>query len=373
MSLLLALVLAQDLDRYVWEAPVVAFAPSKETEPLVEILDREVAKMLAAGHLAPYRLPYTEGRPFYYWLNAGDTLRALSLALPFLSAARQAEVKDYLKAEISKYGLKMLAPDDGSRRESFPLPKGGAREGWSERNDLLRQRSYLYGIACYAQATGDWATAEKLLDEMVRIAASIKDLSYEAISNLIGVVRVAKHAGRQDVVDQLMPRLRELLAQGKDFKGWSFEYNQRYNAAMRLPNTVYISTCGILIDLSPEMGRFLADHAKEQVAAFVDRKEKFVPLWFIARGPGHVGLADPEYLKGRKAEAGQTQDEISSAPPYATGPIFFAKAMVLGEDPAVLRTYLDVPQCRVGDLECLEKLSALLRRHAKVTWEPLRP
>jgi hypothetical protein len=88
------------------------------------LLKREVEKILAAGHLAPWLLPAAKAS-YDSWTypecsNPGSTIRALAPCLPLLDDATAARLGEYLRKEYAQYpplAMAMIPFAEGARRE----------------------------------------------------------------------------------------------------------------------------------------------------------------------------------------------------------------------------------------------------------------
>lgn len=105
------------------------------------------------------------------------------------------------------------------------------------------------------------------------------------------------------------------------------------------------------LNLTPEVGRFLHDHALEDVRSYVRAHELIDPYWFVPRSV-------------------ETRGESCPAPYSQNWDLFQAKALVLREPAEKLQLYLQCP-IALGDLYYLQNLSATIRAAADVQWKPL--
>ena len=103
--------------------------------------------------------------------------------------------------------------------------------------------------------------------------------------------------------------------------------------------------------MTPELGRFLRDFDKARARTFVDRVEEHMPEWYTAMCLANIG-AEHNYLHPDNAYQ-----------------CFLARAWVLGEGPAKLRRYLDVPWMARGDLYYVHKLVETINAYRGVKWE----
>ena len=101
-------------------------------------------------------------------------------------------------------------------------------------------------------------------------------------------------------------------------------------------------------DMVPELGRFMADHLKAESEAFCRRVVENQPHWYVTY-----------------AEAILSAEIGFNMPCDAYGQ-FLARAWILGEKPAQLERYIDVPWLKTGDLYYLHKLTETVRAYRAV-------
>ena len=95
-------------------------------------------------------------------------------------------------------------------------------------------------------------------------------------------------------------------------------------------------------DLVPETARFLRDTLSPEIRKTVDRVAETAPDWFVTYAPARMG------------------GEVLTYVPQVAAGVTEARAWVLGDQPADLECYLDVPWVPVGDWFFLHKLVACL-------------
>lgn len=116
------------LSRYVKEHRVVS---SQAGEPtfLAQRLHEEIAKVVQAGHLAPWypvtnSFKYWDNQGVLTWSNPGEHLFLLGEALPLLDGSLQMELLNHLRAERVSYPPEttvFLKADEGARRERWRI------------------------------------------------------------------------------------------------------------------------------------------------------------------------------------------------------------------------------------------------------------
>ncbi len=105
--------------------------------------------------------------------------------------------------------------------------------------------------------------------------------------------------------------------------------------------------------MTPELGRFLADHLKAECARHVRAAEEFQPDWYISWA---------EAALGTEHNMDQPCDAYNN---------FIARAWILGQSPQELRRYIDVPHLAVGDYFYMHKLAEIARAYRGVTWQEI--
>jgi hypothetical protein len=240
----------QGLGRYVLERPVLG--AGKAPASLDGELEAEVAKVVAAGHLAPWlflvNVPGSgaDERGDVYWHQPGETLYLLAEIVPALSPETAARLKAYLKAEREAWPPETVGSvplGEGTRREVFAPPVAVLKR-WEERTLAWRLRRppdlfALYGLARYCEVVGekpdpgvmaaarqvltrstafcDWPTLYWLRDHSPEFNA-VHGVN-RALAGAVGCVRLAQLAGDKDAETLgwgLLARMAALrLAMGK--------------------------------------------------------------------------------------------------------------------------------------------------------------
>ncbi len=147
----------------------------REAEELRAKLERRVAEMVQAGHLAP--LFYIYGGiggtwyAHYYWVGTPELAHALYMAYPYLSPALQEKVVRYLRAEWRNYPPFEISEryyDEGAARTPYAIPweDMGRRKWFAMGRDMFYRRSSfffdLYRVDEYFELTGDRPEEERL-------------------------------------------------------------------------------------------------------------------------------------------------------------------------------------------------------------------
>lgn len=103
-------------------------------------------------------------------------------------------------------------------------------------------------------------------------------------------------------------------------------------------------------DMTPELGRFLAEHLRPEMEAYAARVVENQPHWYITY-----------------AEAILSSEISFNLPCDAYGQ-FMTRAWVLREKPETLQRYVDVPWLPAGDLYYIHKVAETVKAYRGVTW-----
>lgn len=214
------------LGRYVFERPSVG--DGKVPDELQDALEKEVAALLEAGHLAPWmflvNVPGSgaDSRGDIYWQNPGEVLYLLAELAPVLRPETRARLIQYAAAERENFPpeTRSTVPlTAGARREIFS-PAEPLLKKWDE--DVLGHRAKqppgiwnLYGLARYYELTGSKPDAQVMADCRAVVDRSLEHRDWPTLywrrghtpgfnavhevnrlmAGLIGYVRLARRAG----------------------------------------------------------------------------------------------------------------------------------------------------------------------------------
>jgi len=385
------------------ERKAAAVAP--DARPLAERLERSVAEMVQAGHLRP--LFYVHGGlgsdwyANWYWLGTPETACALARAYPYLSAALQTKVRDYLAAEWKDYPP--LRIDNsyyqaGAPREPYEIPWDRIRIGVARtRDEAYRRRNFfldLYRIDVCQRTIGgvpdiaalrvpaarmasdlaasmDWAIMGPVRLRQLRMLQETRFMTLQGsaaynswLGGAMGLARLARSQGWREeeglgwcLAGKLaMARIGQAryvaemhrmgLVRGKA--------EDDYRAVSHIDETCTIVRWGPIttvtmedqefppfIDLVPEVGRMLAAHARAECAVYLDYLDYGVPYWYLSEAPK------------------QSATEHRTCPLWHQGGNVAAMAWVLGKKGEEFRRYVDATRFR-GDLFRTQNLVAAI-------------
>lgn len=356
-----------DLDRYVRQTYRTTDIPA-DAQPMIDELRAEVQKVLDAGPLAPLRAVYADIKEDMYYLywQPGRIVTTLAYAYPYLAPEQQEAVKAYVRAELDDPARAPWAPDGhlpaagGARREihSYVHEGNGWDRYWGMWGVKKPITGVIYGLWLYADRTGDWDTIERHYDDLARFYAknvNAADL-YGTMGAHIAMARIARHHG-----DERTARLAENAAEASLRAGLDFDeietrtqkyYAERYHERVR-PR---IHMGWMFLELSPEVGRFLAENVREPVLARNREGVTAYPLFWL-----------------REASYGPrwTGDEGKGIPTEMMGMVVPVERWV-GQVPAAqLAGYMRSTPICIGDCYWLESLVHAIEASGTTTWEPV--
>lgn len=341
-------------------------------------LVEEIEVMLAAGHLRPgYASHGHFDSPAQrqcgddlvdYWHHPGETIVTLTQALSHLPPGLQAEVKAYLRNELTAYPPYRYNHIGwrGAAREAFDLPPEVAAElaDFPPEPETLgfvwRMNPYgLYALWQYARVMGGPELADELLAEargspalMASLSAVPEDsvlarmpfVHNAYIAGHLGYLGLESLAGKPESspVRAELDRLMELRAT-------RFTKDSAYAGAASRDDGAYCRTlnvAGNFMFMVPELADYLRLHARAKVEAAVTEYEAIAPYWFVSFSEDGFG-------------------ENALNPLYDGQALFMAEALILREAPADLEQYLDVPGFARGDLFYIQKLVATLNAYRR--------
>jgi len=102
----------------------------------------------------------------------------------------------------------------------------------------------------------------------------------------------------------------------------------------------------------PELGRYLQDHAKDDVARYLDYFGRAHANWYLA-------LPDTRHTRG---------SEVSYMRPHTSHQLFMAHAWIAETAPERLERYIDEPWAPLGDLYYMHKLAETIKAYRGVMW-----
>ena len=363
---------AQDYAKYIWEFPETADIQLPAGKQwLLDDLRLEVDKILAAGHLAPYYFNacdlHHEG--YFLYVAPGRVITTLAWAYPHLSLEQQARVKEYVAKELAnpKYapwaGPK-LPWDEGTGREGLGKPHGFNFDRWWGME--AQHRPFLhtyYGLWLYGHRSGDWQTIEQYWPRIKQFYASKAGTAevYGEFGAHIAMARLARHFGDEATEKTAVEAADKCFATGKDYAAMEKTSLKYFNRLKERQHNVLRSTNFMLLDMSPEVGRYLKDNAGDMVMQKNDAIKRSYPhWWFIAPPYGSwAGNIGPDC-------------EGIGLPREIFGMVFPVERWVADTKAETLASYLaSGPDC-LGDCYWLEPLVWTIEAHGQTRWTDVR-
>jgi len=328
----------------------------KAAEPLKAKLSAEIAKVVSAGRLAPFRTMYGENDARYHWRQPWQMVYALSLAMPYLPPEQQERAKKYLTDEIEArppWAEDLLGPQGTLRQpadQSRRLFNAGCRPG------KTASAFFAYALWTYADRTGDVATIRNNWQTIkTNFAGKIGTRhTLETVSGCIGMYRLAKMMDDSGTAAGAMTNATNAIEACNDFKQVIRNATRAYTGRDQWRR----GTRGVLygfLNLTPEAARVPASspELKEAAARYAQAGWKDYPLWWMAQAP----VGDSGYY-----------GEGCCAGPEQRGMLFAYEAYVAGADAGKLAQYVDVPDALIGDCTYLRNLVIAIEAFGKATW-----
>ena len=319
-------------------------------------LEAQVLELINDGPWAPFIVELgISGEQRHFWRTA-RTMQSLAMAMPHLSPAVKAAAVTHLD-RMFESGMPLSAPvhdNQGKRREPYDLGPG-MEEFAAKEIKYQTNIEDLYAVWSYAHFAGRW---NKVLAHKEQIAAVFSDFADEPfafkhdgrddeseqlnrrIAGVLAAVRMLRKAGDEDTAAKAADRLAEMLAKRIHHEradDWLIRPTRRASKGL------HQASVPRYVDIAPELGAALADHATDAVTQNVRALMQGLPLWYQAFGERMIG------------------GENYISPPQLSQGLFLALAFALDAEPAELTAKLDQPWCR-ADLHYIEKLTATLRR-----------
>lgn len=339
--------------------------PSLSDAQVISLLENEVEKMLAAGHLRPGYLStgFLEFRSkilcganlLDYWHNPADTIYTLLRTLPYTSDVLSQQTRSYLQNEYQvypPYRYEHIGWKDGASREAFVLPPevDSARANSTPQTEVHNFIGWshspfsFYALWKYAEVFGN---AKEIFDASKgrlepipanEILLEMPHVHNAYIAGYWGYLELEKLAGYSESA-----QIRDELNRVLDLRVSSFTKDAP-EVFFQNPKKFYcrnFNSSQNFMFLVPELAEYLRVNALAKVKNALEEYERVTPLWFAS-----------------SIETAFAEGTINQL--YDYNAMFQAKALILRETREELTKYLDVPSFRVGDLFYIQNLVSLL-------------
>lgn len=373
---------------YAWEFPSVTGVSN--SEPMIAELRDEVQRVLEAGHLAPLYISFSDQESVGYtvYQEPGRIITTLSWAYPYLLAAQQEAVRNYVNEEFANptnaWGV---TPYGKNGNSNYPLPHfaGTPREThlkerwWFEKNSFGIARPFLhtlYGVWLYGYRTGDWNAASNHWSAIKQLyqAYGTEDAYqlYGTMSVHVAIARLADKFSDAAMRATALSNLQAALDGGRDFAsvetmargGAGRENRSPYGSYPnmydpRMKGSTYHGW--MFLNLSPEMGRYLHDASAVLLTNVLARhaagKATF-PLWWMP--------------KASYFNRSWTGDEGSGLVPEVIGMLAPIERWVVQASPESLRQQMRGAPNGIGDCYWLEALVQAIEAQGTLSWRDVR-
>jgi hypothetical protein len=346
-----------DLDRFIWETPIVELTDGKSFANLKKELSRSINELISTDW-RPWVFPAGKHpiEAYRFFIEPTETLYTLARSFNYLDSNLQHKVKQYV-AKMTSPGGPLEVPTgqrtykttEGAVRSFYDVPSENLFRVADDitRSDVAR----LYPIWLWAQVTGDWTKIErdwKQLKELVGQPPNKfeEDCHNGYLAGLIAYCRIAKHLHDETSLEKGLTAIHEAIRRRLAYE---FAHTQG-GLITQVP--VGRSIFARWRHLTPEVTRLLATYAsdthKHLMDIYVDYHR---PTWYLA---WNIEL--------------MWRNECPFAFPTMSAEIFAARAMVLREPPEKLTGFLDIPWCK-ADLFYIQKLILCIEASGRTTWQ----
>jgi hypothetical protein len=354
---------AVDVTPYAWEAPRVT---NLSADPvLVQQLQEEVQKVLDTGNLAPLRTYYADqGGNEEYWLytEPGRIITTLAWAYPYLTVSQQTAVRTYVAGQLASAThapwAGRLTPTTGNRRELHPLEKVTYMTyAFGVNRPTVHT---IYGLWLYAFRSGDFATIQTYwttIKSMYSSRAAQGDI-YGTMGAHVAMARLADKFSDSATRTTALSNLQSNLDAGVTFATIESRVTSKYFPEMydaRKSTGVYQGW--MFLNLSPEIGRYLADNVSAATLARNTAGKNKFPFWWLRRAPYFTRW---------------TGDEGVGIPTEMMGMVMPVERWVVKASGATLRDYVRSGPTGVGDSYWLESVVQAIEGAGTLTWVDVR-
>jgi len=335
-------------------------------EELRRRLDRAVSDYLSAPDYAPLLIEIGLGSHDFFFDTAAEVVATLAMADPYLERGLQVRARERMRREMGRHPLcgkeSRYALDVGERRELYTITGERFFYGWEAPEAL----SEAYALWLYGDRTGDWGTVERYWPRargaFEAVAAKGWSVDIEkgdrfangSIAGMIGVARLARRFGDEKTADAASraaaENLRRLAEHWRNGVA-SLPFDQKIENVAAVDGFIGAGNALFFkvvphrqkivkfLDLTPEVGRAIADEAPEAARFYLDFVDLVLPGWYLA-------------FEERQVHFGENYADF---PDLALG-VFEAKAWIEGAPGDALARWVDIPWCR-GDLYYIRKLA----------------
>ena len=346
-----------ELDRFIWEAPVVRFQSGTEQAGLKAELGRYVRELISQ-QWQPLIFPCGKHprEAYRFFAEPAETLYTLARAYNYIDDGLRADVRRYV-AQLSAPGCPLELPvgqasfnsASGAVRSSYDVPAENLFRAMDDikRNEVAR----LYPLWLWAHVTGDWSRIEESWKDLRgSVERPPNDLAEDChnghLAGLIAYCRMAAHIGDETAIQQGVAAARKYIRERVAYE----LAHTKGGLITQVP--VSRSIFARWRHLTPEVGRLCAAYAGQThehlMAVYVDYHR---PTWFLTWNTEMMW-----------------RNESPFAFPTMAAEIFAARALILAEPAGRLTGFLDIPWCK-ADLFYIQKLVLCIEAHGNTAWQ----
>ena len=348
-----------ELDRFIWEVPIIKFRDSSVLTSLQVEISRCVRELISNQWRPLIFPPGKHPREAYrFFIEPTETLYTLALAYKCLDPDLQREVKQYVEQMSSAngplegpVGQRRYNPDVGQVRSLYdPVPESMIQV----RDDIVRSDlARLYPFWLWADVTGDWNRIEQNWDFLRKLIDQPPNKMEEDCHNgylagLIAYCRLALQMRDEDAVQKGISITQRAFRR-------RLEYELAYTRGGLITQVPVLRTIfGRWRHLTPEIGRLCSEYAKKTHQNLMDIYVDYHrPTWYLAWNVETMW-----------------RNECPFSFPTVAAEVFAARALILREPAEKLARYIDIPWCK-ADLFYIQKLVFTIEAHSKVTWQDI--
>jgi hypothetical protein len=331
-------------------------------------LASEVSALLDGWPWAPLYLQMGIGSRDFFFAHPSYAVQALSEAYPHLPPDLASRVQSLAREELPMCLQSGSLPlDQGRRRELFDVPPHDLSWSYHPRWPVV---SHLQSVWLYGERTGDWQSVESMWPSIQAVWKEylVKPLQIDTrqgshlymnrtITGIVAYARLAERcraaeessAARREL-ERLLPLLlndyrargalaAELLA--RPTSRGDTHHNPGRKLYFHLNN--HKSKLALLLDLTPELSRAIAEAAPQETAALKTFFDQLMPAYYLA-------------MEERNVHYGENFVDL----PDTMHGLYLAEARLWNATADRLIQRTDLPWCR-ADLFHIEKLVEVIR------------
>jgi hypothetical protein len=286
-----------------------------------------------------------------------------------LTEEQQAKVREYVARESNhpKYAPwsgPRLPADEGTGREGLGKPKGFNYDRWWGMEGQRRPHLHtFYGLWLYAYRSGDWETVRKHWPQIkIYYAANVATAElYGELGAHLAMLRLARRLGDEPTEQLALAAAEKQFAAGLDYASAEQRSLNYFNRLKEQRHNVLRTTNFMLLNMPPEIGRYLGDRLREPVLAKNAAIQAAYPHWWLIAPPyaSWAGNIGPDC-------------EGKGLPREVFGMVYPVERWVAGASAEQLTRYMSSGPDGLGDCYWLEPLVWTIEAHGETTWADVR-